>query len=85
MKANIKENLKTNNAYSGFSYPKALLEVFSKMKVGETINRDDLIKSIWKVEPDWFIRRSFDVARTNSIKGTSIKLQSRKGIITKLN
>lgn len=76
---------KTNNSYSGFSYPKALLEVFSKMKVGDTVNRDDLIKEIWKTKPDWFIRRSFDVARSNAIKGTEIKLQCRKGIITKLN
>lgn len=76
---------KTNNAYSGFSYPKALLEVFSKMKVGDTVGRDDLIEEIWNQKPDWFNRRSFDVARTNAIKGTEIKLQCRKGVITKLN
>lgn len=76
---------KTNNSYSGFSYPKELFKVFNSMKTGETVSRDNLIKSIWKVQPDWFIRRSFDVARSNAIKNTDIKLQCRKGIITKLN
>lgn len=76
---------KTNNSYSGFSYPKELFKVFNSMKIGETVNRDSLIKSIWKVKPDWFIRRSFDAARSNAVKGTEIKLQCRKGIITKLN
>lgn len=76
---------KTNNSYSGFSYPKALLKVFTEMNVGDTVSRDSLIESIWKTKPDWFLRRSFDVARTNAVKGTEIKLQCRKGIITKLN
>ena len=76
---------KTNNSYSGFSYPKALLEVFSKMKVGDVVSRDVLIKEIWNQKPDWFLRRSFDAARSNAIKGTEIKLQCRKGIITRLN
>lgn len=77
--------IKTNNSYSGFSYPKELFKVFNSMKTGETVSRNDLINSIWKVKPNWRIRRSFDVARSNAIKGTDIKLQCRKGIITKLN
>lgn len=75
---------KTNNAYSGFSYPKALFEVFSKMKVGETVSRDELIKSIWKEEPDWFLRRTFDAAKSNSVKGTNVKLRMLKGIIKRI-
>lgn len=76
---------KTNNSYSGFSYPKELFKVFTNMKVGDAVKRDDLIETIWNQKPDWFLRRSFDAARSNAIKGTEIKLQCRKGIITRLN
>lgn len=65
-------------------YPVVLFEYFLQMEIGESVKRDDLIKLIWRKEPDWFNRRSFDVAKVSSIKGTGIELQIRKGIITKL-
>lgn len=75
---------KSNNSYSGHTYPTALKSVFEKMQIGETVERDYLIREIWKEEPNWFIRRSFDAARTNATKGTEMKIQCRKGVLTRI-
>lgn len=75
---------KSNNSYSGYTYPKALLKVFEEMEIGSTVERDCLIREIWLEEPNWFIRRSFDAARTNATKGTTIKMRCRKGVLTRI-
>ena len=75
---------KSNNSYTGFTYPKALLGVFKKMEIGQTVERDCLIRELWLEEPTWFIRRSFDAARANATKGTNIKMRCRKGVLTRI-
>ena len=64
---------------------RVLEEYISKMKIGESFDRDEFMKENWNVKkPDEFSRRSFDAIKCYASKITGVSLKTKKGIVTRL-
>jgi hypothetical protein len=61
----------------------AIIETINALEVSESINKKQLINSIWG-SSDYFIERSFDVLFNNAKKSLpERKFKTEKGLITR--